>query len=298
MDINALEEFVAVVKAGSFSQAAIALNTPKSTVSKRVQDLEAALGVRLIERTTRQLRLTAEGAALLPRAERILADAREAERLVSAAQSEPEGHLRIRMPALFAQAFAGQIIAACRAAHPGITLEIVVLDRAVDLMGEGFDGAIAIGDLADSSNAARVIAEADTIPVASPALLAAHTVPTVPGHLAELPALVLARERSAAWILQKDGAKETAKVEGVVAVNSLMVLKDAALAGAGIAYLPEFLVQQHLDSGELLRLVPSWGGQKTTISFIYPSPHSVTGRLRAFIDMLVAQFPKRTLPKL
>lgn len=298
MDINALQEFIAVVKAGSFSGAATALNTPKSTVSKRVQDLEAALGVRLIERTTRQLRLTAEGAVLLPRAERILADARDAERLVTSARSEPEGHLRIRIPSLFAQAFAGRIIAACRAAHPGITLEIVLLDRDVDLMGEGFDGAIAIGALDDSSFAARVIAEAETIPVAAPDLLAAFPVPTRPDDLAALPALVVNRDRNSDWTLIKDGTPTKARVEGVVAVNALTVLKDAALAGAGIAYLPEFLVQQHIDGGALVRLLPDWNGIKVPISFIYPSPNSVTGQLRAFINVLVAQFPSRALPKL
>jgi DNA-binding transcriptional LysR family regulator len=202
------------------------------------------------------------------------------------------------MPALFAQAFAGRIIAACRAAHPGITLEIVLLDRDVDLMGEGLDGAIASGALADSSFAARVIAEAETIPVAAPELFTEFPVPTVPEDLGSLPALVLSWDRNSDWTLIKDGTPTKARVDGVVAVNALTVLKDAALAGAGIAYLPEFLVQQHIDGGALLRLLPDWNGIKVPISFIYPSPHSVTGRLRAFIDVLVAQFPGRALPKL
>lgn len=297
MDINALREFVAVVRAGSFAKAAADLGTPKSTVSKRVQDLETALGVRLIERTTRALRLTAEGAALLPRAERILADAREAERLVASGRSEPEGHLRIRMPSLFAQAFGGRIIAACRAAYPGITLEIVLLDRAVDLMAEGFDGAIFVGPLEDSSRAARILAEAETVPVVAPSLLQQLPEPIEPTDLAKLPALVLGRDLKTNWPLFAEGRKIDAPVVGHAAVNSLTVLNDAALAGAGIAYLPEFLVQSHLDRAELVRLLPDHTGLRVPITFVYPSPHSITARLRAFIEVLVAQFPDRKLPE-
>jgi DNA-binding transcriptional LysR family regulator len=298
MDLNALREFVAVAREGSFAKAAAALNTPKSTVSKRVQDLEGALGVRLVERTTRQLRLTGEGAALLPRAERILADAREAARIVTSARSEAEGQLRIRMPPLFAQAFAGRIIADCRATYPGIVLEIVVLDRPVDLMAEGFDGAITIGPLGDSGQAARVLAEDETIPVASPSLIERHRMPIVPDDLKELPALILNTGNQASWTLTRDGEPTKTEVRAVVSVNSMPVLKDAALAGVGIAYLPTFLVQECIDSGALLRLLPDWHGLQVPISFTYPSPHSVTSRLRAFIDVLVAQFPDRTLPEL
>ncbi|PRY92065.1 LysR family transcriptional regulator [Hasllibacter halocynthiae] len=298
MDLNALKEFVAVARAGSFAKAALGLGTPKSTVSKRVQDLEAALGVRLIERTTRASRLTAEGTALLPRAERILADAREAERLVAAGGSEPEGHLRLRMPSLFAQAFGGRLIAACGRAHPAITLEIVLLDRPVDLMAEGFDGAVHVGPLADSGRAARVFAEAETIPVGAPGLFEARAVPRTPADLSDLPALLHGRDLKATWPLFANGRRFDVPVSGRAAAGSLTVLRDAALAGAGIAYLPEFVVQGDLEGGALVRLLPHHSGTRTPLSFVYPSPHSITVRLRAFIEVLVAQFPERTLPRL
>ncbi len=296
MDINALREFTAVANEGSFAAAATALAMPKSTVSKRVQDLEAALGVRLIERTTRKLRLTAEGAALLPRAERILADANEAERLVSAASVEPEGALRIRMPHLFAQAFAASIIAECRRAYPHIKLEIVLLDRPVDIMSEGFDGGVYIGSLPDSGQAARTVAHAETIPVASPKLFNTAKTPTHPDQLTKLPALTLTADRQTRWSLSKGGTSLKARVTSVASVNSLTVLHAAATDGVGIAYLPEFLVKADIEKGVLLRLLPDWEGIKAPISFVYPSPHSVTARLRAFIDVLVAHFPDRRLP--
>ncbi|MCF6446044.1 LysR family transcriptional regulator [Nereida sp. MMG025] len=296
MDINTLREFVAVVKAGSFASAAAELGTPKSTVSKRVQDLEADLGVRLIERTTRALRLSAEGAALLPRAERILSDAREAERLIASGSSEPEGHLRIRMPSLFAQAFGGRIIADCYAAHPKITLEIVLLDRDVDLLAEGFDGGVFIGPLDDSGRAARILAEAETVPVAAPQLLETQGHPDTADDLSRFPALIMGRGPEITWSLFRDGRKIKAKVNAQASVTSLYVLKEAALAGAGIAYLPEFVVERHLATGELTRLLPDLTGVRIPISFVYPSPHSITARLRAFIDVLTAQFPDRGLP--
>ncbi|MCB1391201.1 MAG: LysR family transcriptional regulator, partial [Rhodobacteraceae bacterium] len=139
MDLNALREFSAIASEGSFAAAARKLGTPKSTVSKRIQDLETALGVRLIERTTRRLRLTAEGALVLSRAERILADAGEITRALAVCDDTVGGHLRIAAPVLFGQSFMGQIVAVSRRVFPDLTLEVVLTDSQPDLVEEGFD---------------------------------------------------------------------------------------------------------------------------------------------------------------
>lgn len=294
MDLNTLREFSAIAAEGSFAAAARRLGMPKSTISKRIQDLEAALGVKLMERTTRRLSLTAEGALVLARAERILADAGELAR----ALSDPDdvavrGHLRLAVPLLFGQAFIGQIVAASRKLYPDLTLEVVLTDSQPDLIEEGFDAAIRVGHPADSPFVAQTFARSPQVIVAAPELCPDPIAD--PAALAGLPVLLHGVGLVQGWHLTRGREDRTVRLVGGLALTSHVALRDAALGGAGVAQLPLFLVERDLAEGRLVRVLDAWEGASAEFSFVYPGPQALTARLRAFRDLLVEAFPHGTL---
>ncbi len=288
MDLNALREFSAVIEQGSFAGAARKLNTPKSTVSKRIQDLEAALGVRLIERTTRRLRLTPEGALVLARAERILADAEEIARSLGNTDGAVRGHLRIAAPLLFGQTFLGPVAAACRQRHPDLTLEIVLTDSQPDLDEEGLDAAIRLGG-GPGAMVTRPLFESRRVLVAAEGVLA--EVPENPRHLAEFPVALYGMGLIQTWSLT-DGREEViVRVAGSLSFSSYPCLHQAVLAGAGLALLPEYIVAGDVAAGRLVRHLPAWSSVPVGMSLVYPGARALTHRLRAFIDVLEEVFP-------
>lgn len=288
LDLTALRVFRTVARERSFSNAARLMRVPKSTVSKRVRDLEAGLGVRLLERTTRQLRLTAEGTVLAARAERLLGEAEDIARALSASGSAPQGHLRLAVPQLFGQLFMGRIAAGFRARHPEITLDIVLLDRPPDLLEEGFDGMVRLGPLEDSGQAARRLGAVHGVLVAAPALAAGLAL-NEPEDLRDLPAVVPSPAAAHGWEFERiDRPEIRRRVDAAagLAIGSYLALREAALAGAGAALLPDFLVRRDIERGRLVHLLPGWIGNRRELHFVYPSPQSATARLRAFIDHL------------
>lgn len=295
-DLNAIQDFVTVVREQSYSAAARALGTPKSTISKRIQNLEASLSTRLIERTTRALRLTPEGTAFHARALRILAEVEEAESLLQASTEEPVGSLRISAPQLFGQVFMGHIAATYRARYPKVVIDVVLGDRRVDLIEEGFDAAIRAGELPDSNLVFRRFAEVDQVVVAT-AELARYEPMNDPGDLSRRPCLahsVDANTRST-WRLTNSAETREVTVDPVIRMSSLIALRDAALAGAGFAFLPRFMVEKDLAEGRLANVLQNWVGTKTPISVVYPSSRFLSARLRAFIELLIERFPKGAL---
>jgi DNA-binding transcriptional LysR family regulator len=297
MDIDALRTFLAVARSGSFGGAASALRTPKSTVSRRIADLESRLGLRLIERTTRSQRLTAEGQLLLARAERLIGEADDIVRILGAARGDTGGHLRIACPTLFGQIFIGAIAARCRSLHPDLTLELVFLDRPPDLIEEGFDGAIRVGPLPESGQIARVFATDEIILAGSPVLLDTRAAPQVPEDLVAWPLVGFGQGRRRTWTFRRgDDVREIA-VETVISITSMVAVRESVLAGAGLAVMAGFLIAGDLAGGRLRRLLPDWRGPLMPLSFVYPSPHAMTARLRAFVDVLVESFPQRRLDR-
>ncbi|WP_168201289.1 LysR family transcriptional regulator [Qingshengfaniella alkalisoli] len=291
MDLNALREFCAVVSEGSFVAAARKLDTPKSTVSKRVQDLETALGVQLIERTTRRLSLTAEGALVLSKAERILSDADELRLSLKEPDERVNGHLRVAAPSLFGQCYLGRIAARSRQSYPDLTLEFVLTDSQPDLVEEGFDAAIRASTPFDSPLVSKPFAISRRIAVAAPTLM--NEPLHHPQDLTDYPALLDGVGLIQTWYFT-DGEQETsARVAGGLAVTSLPVLRDAARDGCGVALLPESMVQDDLTCGRLIDAVPGWTSLPTVFSLIYPSPQALTSRLRAFLDLLSSEFLER-----
>jgi DNA-binding transcriptional LysR family regulator len=295
-DLNALRDFVAVVREQSFSGAARSLGTPKSTVSKRIQDLESALKTRLIERTTRALRLTPEGMTFHAQALRIIGEVEETESLLQARTHEPSGRLRISAPVLFGQAFMGGLAATYRARFPQVAIEVVLIDRRVDLIEEGFDAAIRVGELPDSNLVVRVFAEVDHVVVATPAMVCDKPVNS-PTELSQRPCIahgIDAVTRST-WRLTNGAEALDVIVTPVITISSLVALRDSALAGAGFAYLPRFMVAKDIEDGQLAFAHKNWVGVKLPISIVYPSSRFLSARLRAFVDLVVERFPERLL---
>ncbi len=288
MDLNALREFSAVIEQGSFAGAARKLNTPKSTVSKRIQDLERDLGVKLIERTTRRLRLTAEGALVLARAERILADAEDIARSLGDTDGMVRGHLRIAAPLLFGQTFLGPLAAECRRRHPEMTLEIVLTDGQPDLDEEGFDAAIRLGAVS-GTEVARPLFHSTRILAGAPGVL--QKPPVSPRQLADYPIALYGIGLIQTWHLTDGQEDLIVRVAGGVSFSSYPCLYNAVMSGAGLALLPEYLVADDIAAGRLVRHLPQWSSLPVEVSLVYPGARSLTYRLRAFIDLLQEIFP-------
>jgi len=288
MDLNALREFAAVIEQGSFAAAARALGVPKSTVSKRIQDLERDLGVLLIERTTRRLHLTPDGAMVLARAERILADAADIRHSLSRGEGAITGHLRISAPQIFGQIFLGPIATACRSRHPGLTLEIQLSEGQPDLDEEGFDAAIRTGAV-NPPMVARPLMQSRRILVAAPGALQGS--PATPQAVGEHPVALCGHGLIQTWHLAQ-GREETAiRVAGGLTFSTYASLREAVLAGAGLALMPDYVVSADLAEGRLVRHLPGWSGPEVVFSLVYASPQALTQRLRAFIDILGEVFP-------
>lgn len=286
-DFEALADFVAVADSGSITSGARRRSQPKQTVSRRLITLEAMLGVRLFDRTTRSLRLTAEGLQLLDRARQMLSDVEETRQLISAHSETAEGVVRISAPVLLGTTVLGAIVARLLAAHPKLSLDVVLADRRVDLVDEGFDVAIRVGQDEDSSLVSRVLTTAETIIVAAPAL----DLPQAPAELSKTPC-VLFGERSgqAVWTLWRGGRAQSVPVRGRLGGTSLKLCLDAAVAGAGVAKVPAFIARPLIESGALVRALPEWHAGREPLRLVFPSRRLLSFRLRTVLDEFVAAF--------
>lgn len=288
LNLTALRAFRAVVKEGSFSAAAASLRTPKSTLSKRVADLEADLGVRLIERTTRQMRITAEGEVLAARADRLLGEAEDIRRALGEAGGDPRGHLRIAVPTLMGQMMIGRLAARFRTSWPEITLECHFLDRAPDLLEEGFDGALRFGPLEDSGQMARLLGHSRAIIVASPAL-GRSAGPASPADLPQYPLVGIAASWTGAWTFETAAGEHIeVQVKPPLVLGSYLAVRDALIEAPGVSVLPQLLARPEIEAGRLVHLLPGWSSPRKPLYFVYPSAQSVTARLRLLIDFLSA----------
>jgi DNA-binding transcriptional LysR family regulator len=285
LDLTALRGFRTVLREGSFSAAALVLRVPKSTLSKRIADLEAHLGVRLIERSTRTLRPTQEGEVLAARADRLLGEAEDIRRALGESGGTPRGHLRLAVPQSFGNLLIGAIAADFRRAYPEVTLEIHFLDRAPDLLEEGFDGCIRFGPLEDSSQVARRLTHGQAMMVASPTLPGLDGLQR-PEDLRRFDLVGLAAPWPGGLPLQNGSEDIVLPYEPPLRLGSHLAVRDAVVAGAGIAALPGIVARPDIATGRLVRVLPDWSIPRKAIYFVYPSAQSVTARLRVFIDHL------------
>ena len=285
MDLNELLVFARVVQAGSFTEASRRLGMPKSTVSRKVSELEERLGARLLQRTTRKLSLTDVGQTYFQYAERIVADVEAAELAVTTLQEAPRGPLRMTVPLSFD--FLAPIVAAFLERYAEVELEIVATDRVVDLVDEGFDLGLRAGELADSTLVARNLGKLQSYVVASPRFLRRHGSPDAPADLARFDCLVFgAGAERARWKLMRAGKLTTVNVGGRLTVNDFDLLEQAALAGLGIAKLPVHRCIEALRAKKLRRVLADWCSPEVPIHAVYASTRHLSPKLKAMLEHL------------
>ena len=290
-----MEMFVRVIEAGGFTEAARRCGVSKSAVSKQISSLEQRLGARLLNRTTRRVSPTEIGLAYYDRVSRVLAEAAEADAVATSLQSTPRGELRISAPQSFGVLKLAPIVADFLNTHPEVTAHVALDDRFVELISEGFDLAIRVGALEDSSLKARKLGEAASMLVASPAYLKQRGEPKSVADLADHALLhysYLASGRS--WRLNgPKGAEITVRAGGPLTVNNGSALLAAAERGLGIALTPSFIVEESLRAGRVVPVLPEAAPEPLGIWAVTPPGRYVQPKVRAFIDFVAAAMRKR-----
>jgi DNA-binding transcriptional LysR family regulator len=283
-----MQIFVGVVETGSISAAAERLNLAKSAVSRRLAELEAHLGVSLIQRTTRRLNLTDSGRAYYARCVAILADVEEAESDVSQAHGALKGRLKLALPLSFGLLHLAPLIQDFMTQHPDVRFELDFNDRQIDLMQEGFDLAIRIATLADSSLIARRLAPIRHVVCASPGYLARHGTPHTAADLAQHDCLAYSNVRDPGlWSYRgPDGQPGQVRVPVRLAASSGEFLIRAAIAGEGLVQLPTFYVHEALLTGQLTQLLADHTWPELSAYAVYPPTRHLSSRARVLIDFL------------
>jgi DNA-binding transcriptional LysR family regulator len=295
-DVFSMIVFARVVQASSFTAAAAKLGVSKSVVSARVAALEEHLGARLLHRTTRKLRLTPEGQALVAHCAPLLAAADRAADALATTGDRPRGLLRVNAPVVFAQDYLAEPVAAYLAQFPDVRVEITLNDRMVDLVDEGVDVALRVSSRLEGGGlTARRLASDRTVLVASPSYLARKGAPAAALDLAQHDCIVYSLlKASDEWRFREGKSIVTASIEGRFSAGSGALLRSAALAGAGLAVLPTFMVAGDLAAGRLRAVMESsFVGAALGIYAVYsqaPQARRAPPKVRAFVDLLVSHF--------
>ncbi len=289
--LGEMSVFSKVVATGSLSAAGRDLGVSTAAVSRKLAALEARLGVRLLNRTTRRLSLTDEGARYHEACTRILAEIDEAEAAASEQRVEPQGVLKVALPASFGHIHIAPLVPPFAARYPKVRLQLSLSDRTVNLVEEGFDVAIRIAELEDSSLAARRLAPNRRVVCASPEYLRRHGVPRVPADLAAHNCLT-ATDFQMTWEYKgPDGERGAVRVAGRYACDNWEVLRDWAVAGLGVALKSTWDVRRYLENGALVALFPGYDfGTDVAIYAVYPHRRYLPAKTRVFIDFLADSF--------
>lgn len=290
--LEQIEAFAAVAEHGGFTAAARALGRDASVVSRRLDALEARLGVRLLSRTTRRVALTETGTSYLRRVQAILAEMSSADVEASEGSAEPRGLLRLSMPATFARLWVAPWLPDFLRMHPHVRIELHHGDRFVDLVSEGFDGAIRLGVLQDSSLIVRRLAGFETVVCASPAYIAAHGAPQRPQDLEHHACLGLSLPHLwPDWRLRRGDDRITVRVSGPIVSDEGGSMTAAGVHGAGIMVASEWSIGQDLASGRLMRVLPEWCYDWTSaVQIVLPPGRFVPAKTRVFVERLVHEF--------
>lgn len=286
--LNTMLAFVKVVEAASFSGAARDLGVPKSTLSRRIARLETRLGAQLLVRTTRRLTTTDVGLGFYERCRRIVSEIEEAESEVREASTTPRGRLRVTLPPQDGNPEMARLVSVFLAAYPQVELDVLTTNRFVNLVEEGYDVAIRAGRLGDSSLIARRLVSGSHILVGAPDYLARCGTPRSPQALRDHDCLLLEpRDGQRRW-LTADG--QAIPIRGRLHSNDITIVRQAAIDGLGLAMLPTLLVQNDLERGTLVELLPEVMSQSTGIYVVYPPGRQLSAKVRAFIDHVVEFF--------
>lgn len=291
-DLNDYRYFAVVAHSGGFSAASRLLGLPKSRLSRRVSGLEARLGVRLLQRSTRRLALTEVGRQVLTHCEALLREAEIAACVATSRQAEPSGLLRVSTPASLLDDEIEGVFEAFLAAYPKVSLELVVTSRRVDLIEEGVDLALRVRtpDDEDPQWATRRLRPAQGVLVASPDFMAQHGGLTTLAELREAPALgAAAADRKVHWRLRApDGSLHDVAAPARLAVEHFGLRRSSAEAGLGVTVLPCYMAQPALDSGRLVLVLPGWAPPPSHLQAVYPTQRGISPALRMLIDRLAA----------
>ncbi|WP_292071194.1 LysR family transcriptional regulator [Brevundimonas sp. UBA7534] len=285
MDLLALADFTLVARHGGFGRAARAASRPKATLSRRVADLEASLGLRLFERGGRSLKLTQDGEALFRRTSALLTDLEETTAAVASGGEVPRGRMRISAPLLFSQIAMGRLAADFAVRYPEVRLEVATEDRPVDMVEEGYDLVIRVNPDSDATLVGRIILRDRLVVVAAPGL-------ERPAEDTPAPAVVRGGfEQATSWTtVAPSGERSVVPIAPTLSLSSMIMVRDAAMSGAGVARLPISLVSRELSSGRLM----SWGdadAPQIALWALYPSRRLLSARVTAFLDHLKQAFP-------
>jgi DNA-binding transcriptional LysR family regulator len=290
--LTGIRVFVAAVDDGSLAAAARRFGMSAAMAGKYVSAIEAELGTRLLQRTTRRLALTEIGRGYHERCKRILDAYDEANREASDAQRTARGVLRVAAPVAFGAMHLGEVVAQYLAAHPQVDVQVMLSDRYVDLLEAGVDLAIRIGRLPDSGLVARRLAPCRMAVCASPGYLERHGMPRSPDDLRHAPRLAFSDAVSVGdWTLvDEQGRVHVIDGPCRLAANNTQMLLAAALAGAGIVYAPTFVLGEEIARGTLVQLLPTYDTAELTIQAVYPGTRQVPLKVRRFVEHLVAAF--------
>lgn len=292
--LAAIKAFISVAEEGGFSAAARELGLSKSAASRQIAALEETLGAQLLKRSTRSVKLTDSGYAYLERCRALLADLDEADRAVVALHNEPKGLLRINAPMSFGISHAAPAVADFMSRYPELQVALILNDRFVDPYDEGFDVTLRIGELEDSSLAARKLAQIEMGLFASPAYIDQHGRPRGPDNLKSHSALHYGKPAALAeWALR--GTAGSVSIRFRLCSNSGDVLRVAALAGLGIALVPAFLMREEVQKGTLVTILDGFEPKPINLYAIYPPTRFLAAKVRVFIDFLAERFV-RTRP--
>lgn len=287
-DLNEMAIFTHVVEAGSFTGAAKYLGLPKSTISRKITQLEERLGVRLIQRTTRSLNLTDTGSAYYNQCSRILAEIKEANLAVTQMQSTPTGNLRVSAPVLFGSTILATLVAEFIALHPQINIDLVLSDQHLDLIQDGIDVSFRVGHLEDSSLIGRYLGDVRGILCASSDYLKNNPAPKHPSELMENHTLLAAPQWQQWHMVGPDKEEVNLTVtKARITANDFASLYTLTLAGAGITALPMLIAAPAIRHGKLVPILEDWPFDSAPIHALYPSNRHLSVKVRSFVDFVI-----------
>ncbi|MBM3117268.1 LysR family transcriptional regulator [Jeongeupia naejangsanensis] len=284
--LRAMQTFVAIVEHGSLTRAARALASSLPVVVRTLAALEEALGVRLLNRTTRRLSLTDEGRAYLESCRHILGAVDEAEQRLSDQHDEPSGRLVVTASVLYGQMYVAPAVTGFLQAHPKVQCRLVLLDRVANLIEEGIDVGIRIGPLDDSNLIAQRVGEIHRIAAASPDYLARHPAPQLPGDLVHANCIRFTGNGRTTWLFQNQGRSLSVPISGNLECNHGLPAVDACVAGLGIGQFLSYQITEHLAAGRLLPLLQDFQLPPLPVHIVYPHAGLLPHRTRLFIQWM------------
>lgn len=286
--LDQLNAFVAVAEHGGFAAASRHLGRDSSVITRRIAALEKRLGIRLIERTTRRMAFTEAGAAYLQRVRGVLEELALADAEAAALNPQPRGLLRLSLPQAYGRLCVAPLLPAFLAAHPAVDLEVRYTDRFADLVAEGIDLAVRLGQLRDSGLVARPLARFERGLYASPAYLRRHGRPQTPAELRGHAALaLLSHDRPGHWTLHRGAERVQVQLDVRIASDDVVTLLQAAAADTGLVVATDWLLRGHDTTPRLQRLLPDWNvGPTSAIHAVTPTARLLPGKTRALLEFL------------